>query len=200
MKGMDLDMPTVRVSCVRPRFLVILMVTLLVCAAGPISLVSAFPVAGDQSSRSHTEQYVGGLPFSDLRADLWFFCGTKIDILVTEAMPVCATFDVKRSEKWITVAIEDASGLDIPAWVMRDRDGAPNDGINRGESTWICGATEKPIKIKPFPEADADAVDGPVRVVLHTDSCDRGGPNEASRAATVGTVTVTFYKKRPPKG
>lgn len=187
---MDSDKAVVRDSSAAYKLLAVLIVTLLVYAAGLASpaIGSTMGVGKPRKPRSHTVEYLGGMPNLGLRADLWIFCGTRLPL--GGIYPVCATLDAKPSEKWITVVIEDASGLDIGAWVMRDKDGNGNDGINRNESTWICGATRKPIKIK-------SEYDGPVRVVVHTSDCARS-LNEDAHPATKGTITVTFYKKRPP--
>jgi hypothetical protein len=87
------------------------------------------------------------------------------------------TFQPKKGERFITVVVEDASGLPTRAVVGQDYDG---DGLNESE-TEVCGASSKPIRFKPGVEIHVSAQDLP---------CEDGSP----AFATFGTITATFTR------
>lgn len=90
----------------------------------------------------------------------------------------CVEFVAQEGEHYVSVAIDDASGRAVRAWVKRDLDG---DGAADGEWVGLCRRTEEPIKIRP------GAV---VRVLLQQGQC--GG---VESTPTTGTVTAVFSNR-----
>ena len=87
------------------------------------------------------------------------------------------TVAAKRGESTVSVEIADASGLGPVADVHIDHDG---DGLPEVHK-WICGATEKPLKVRTGSE---------VSVRPYSGMCEDGSPS----VATQGEITLTFHK------
>ncbi|HET7483461.1 MAG TPA: hypothetical protein VFK89_11430, partial [Actinomycetota bacterium] len=86
-------------------------------------------------------------------------------------------FTVRKSERFVSVVIEDESGFPARAVVGQDFDG---DGLE-DTSTEICGATTAPVKVRPGYDVVVWTQDGP---------CADG----SAAVSTLGTVTATFTR------
>lgn len=90
----------------------------------------------------------------------------------------CVQFGVRPIEKFVKVVVEDASDLPVPAYIQIGDDNSDK---------WIpfCGATEKPVRIKP-------GVQISIRVFayrsINLDTC--------AGTASQGVVNVTFLSSR----
>ena len=85
----------------------------------------------------------------------------------------------RAGERFVMVAIEDATGTTVPAVITQDVDG---DGEADTEADF-CGATEKPVAIEPGVE---------LTVSMQHGFCD--GVTGAFGAFTEGTITATFSR------
>ena len=86
-------------------------------------------------------------------------------------------FKPRKGERFVSVTLEDQSGLPARAVVGQDLDG---DGV-RDSATEICGATTSPIKFRKGIDVMVVAQEGP---------CS----DNTVAMATFGTVTATFTK------
>lgn len=86
----------------------------------------------------------------------------------------------RAGERFVMIAIDDATGTTVPAVITQDIDG---DGESDTE-VWFCGATEKPVAIEP-------GVD--LAVSMQHGFCD-GVAGGAFGAFTEGTITATFSR------
>lgn len=86
-------------------------------------------------------------------------------------------FSPRKGERFVSIVIEDESGLPARAIVGQDFDG---DGI-ADTSREICGATTAPLKFRPGYDLVVWAQDGP---------CEDG----TGAVTTFGSVTATFTR------
>lgn len=78
----------------------------------------------------------------------------------------------EKKEKYLSLTIEDATGLDVVA-VIGYQGGGPSDG------EWICGATDRPISVTP---------ESALQIYLWHGTCNSGEPT----AVTSGVITATL--------
>lgn len=117
--------------------------------------------AGSAEARIHTLEYAGGgVTAGPARSTLRV--GEGVGAVEFRGGP----------ERFVSIEIEDAHGLPVAAVVMQ-----PEDAFG----TEICGATKKPLKVRPYES---------VTVFLMNGECGAG-----ASVATTGTVTATFTRK-----
>ena len=87
------------------------------------------------------------------------------------------SFTPKKGEEFLSVKIDDRSGLPVRAIVVQSKE-SPNGPYKVLEEE-ICGRTKSPIRIKPGLD---------VEVLVQDGLCSDG----TTGAATFGTVTATF--------
>ncbi len=87
------------------------------------------------------------------------------------------TVRAKKGEKSVSVEIADAAGVGPVADVHIDHDGDGEPEVHK----WICGATEKPLKVRAGSE---------VIVRPYSGQCEDGSPS----LVTEGEITLTFHK------
>lgn len=132
-------------------------------AAALLAMAAFSSPAGSVEARIHTLEYVGGgIAISPERSTV-VRVGEGIGAVVFRGGP----------ERFVSVEIEDAHGLPVTGIVIQ-----PDDD----EGTHICGATDEPLKIRPFEK---------VTVFLMNGVCGDAGAS----VATTGTVTATFTKR-----
>lgn len=132
--------------------------------AGAVLALGAFAgPAGSVEARIHTLEYVGGGVAVSPERSTVVRVGDGIGAVVFRGGP----------ERFVSVEIDDAHGLPVTGIVVQP-------GDDRG--THICGATEKPLRVRPFEK---------VTVFLMNGVCGDAGAS----IATTGTVTATFTKK-----
>lgn len=90
------------------------------------------------------------------------------------------TFRTRANERFVTVTIEDQSGLTIPAHLAQDVDGDGDDEVRHE----LCGSTSAAVAIHPGV---------PVTVWMDHGTCDEANPATAG-GWTTGTVTATFSR------
>ncbi|MDP9069218.1 MAG: hypothetical protein M3N53_12850 [Actinomycetota bacterium] len=90
-------------------------------------------------------------------------------------------------ERFLSIDIKDLTGQPVAADVVQFL-GDSNVSTEEEDALRhsVCGATKKPLRIKPFIE---------VRVFIYAGPCEDGTP----AAATAGEVTATFEHSRPRK-
>ncbi len=91
------------------------------------------------------------------------------------------TFRTKASERFVSVTIEDQSGLAIPARIAQDVDGDDVDDLEHE----FCGTTSGPVAITPGV---------PVDVWMSHGTCDGVTDPTSAGGWTTGTVTATFSR------
>jgi hypothetical protein len=91
-------------------------------------------------------------------------------------------FRTRANERFVTVTIEDASGLPIPARVAQDVDGDREDDV----AYEFCGSTAQPVAIQPGV---------PVTVWMSHGTCDDVTNPSSGGGWTTGTVTATFSRR-----
>lgn len=121
-------------------------------AAGSVTASPAEP-------RVQTLEYVGGGVTADAQRTTVVRVGDKVGAVVFRGGP----------ERFVSIEIADQHGLPVSAIVSQPE----QDG------THLCGATGKPIRVKPFEK---------VTVFLMNGACGGGGAS----VVTTGTVTATF--------
>ena len=90
-------------------------------------------------------------------------------------------FKARAAERFVSVTIEDDSGLPIPARVAQDLDGDRRDDVNHE----FCGSTAEPVAIEPGARVSVWMAHGSCNDV--TDPSSLGG-------WTTGTITATFSR------
>lgn len=93
-------------------------------------------------------------------------------------------FRTRAHEHFVTVTVQDDSGLMVPATVTQDVDGDDTDDMSYD----FCGSTEDPVAVEPGV---------PVKVALSHGSCN--GVDDPSQYGgwTTGTVMATFTATAP---
>ncbi|MDQ4124338.1 MAG: hypothetical protein M3134_01895 [Actinomycetota bacterium] len=127
-----------------------------------VGLVGGSP-AGSAEARIHTLEYVGGGVTIGPERTTAVRAGDGIGAVVFRGGP----------ERFVSIEIDDAHGLAVTGVVVQP---------DAGDGTHICGATEKPLKIRPYEK---------VTVFLMNGACGARGAS----VATTGTVTATFTRK-----
>jgi hypothetical protein len=94
----------------------------------------------------------------------------------------CPTFGVATTERYLTLKIEDDSGLPVSATIGQDSNPDDNFTDRIGE---VCGETEQPIPVMPGAQVIVWVWATPRLGVIAG-----GGP--CLGAATSGTITATF--------
>lgn len=95
-----------------------------------------------------------------------------------------ATFRTRSNERFVSVVIQDDSGLAVPASITQDL-----DGDDEADTTYdFCGSTEHPVAVEPGV---------PVTVVREYGSCGAAEDPSQYGVWTTGTVTATFTSKGP---
>ena len=87
------------------------------------------------------------------------------------------TFTPRKGERFVSVVVEDQSGLPARAVIGQDLDG---DGVTEWTDE-LCGATESPVRFRKGFDVIVAAQEGP---------CD----DNTVAMATFGTITATFTK------
>ena len=130
-------------------------------AAVATAVVTASVVAAP-ASRSQTLEYVGGGITIAPERSVQIRAGDNVGAVVFRGGP----------ERFVSVKIADKHGLPVTGIVAQ-----PDE-----EGTHICGATKKPIRVKPYEN---------VAVYLMNGACASG-----ASVVTTGTVTATFTTRR----
>ena len=133
-------------------------------AAGALAVgLLAGPAPGSSvEARIHTLEYVGGGVTAGPVRQVVLRAGDGIGAVVFRGGP----------ERFVSVEIDDAHGLPVAGIVSQPGvDGTP-----------ICGASEKPLKVRPYEK---------VTVFLMNGTCGDAGAS----VATTGTVTATFTRR-----
>lgn len=125
------------------------------------TLLGGAVAAAPAGSRVQTLEYVGGGIAIDEQKRMVLRAGENVGAVVFRGGP----------ERFVSIEIEDAHGLPVTGIVTQ-----PDD-----PGTFICGATEKPLKVRPYEN---------VTVFLMNGVCGDGGS-----VATAGTVTATFSRR-----
>ena len=135
-------------------------------AAGAlVTALGAAPApAGSAENRIHTLEYVGGGVTAGPSRHAVLRAGDGIGAVVFRGGP----------ERFVSIEIADAHGLPVTGIVIQDDD---------DEGTYICGATDKPLRIRPFEK---------VTVFLMNGVC----ADALASLATSGTVTAEFTRQR----
>lgn len=131
-------------------------------AALTVGLLRGGPV-GSAEARIHTLEYVGGGVTIGPTRTTAVRAGDGIGAVEFRGGP----------ERFVSIEIEDAHGLPVTGVVVQ-----PGDD----EGRHVCGATHKPLKIRPYEK---------VTVFLMNGVCGAAGAS----VATTGTVTATFTGK-----
>ena len=92
-----------------------------------------------------------------------------------------ATFRTRARERFVSVTIQDDSGLAVPAEVRQDVDGDEEADV----SHTFCGSTPDAVAIEPGVA---------VEVVRFTGSCNDVTDPAGYGSWTTGTVTATFSR------
>jgi hypothetical protein len=133
----------------------------LVGAALVTTLACGAVAAAPAGPRIQTMEYVGGGIAIDEQKSTVIRAGENVGAVVFRGGP----------ERFVSIEIEDTHGLPVTGIVIQPGDDA---------GTHICGATEKPLKVRPYEK---------VTVFLMNGVCGDGGS-----VATAGTVTATFSR------
>ena len=129
-------------------------------AAVPVA--TAAPVTASSAYRTYALEYIGGGLTTEPGQELAVRVADNIGAVMFQGGP----------EKFVSIEIADAHGLPVTGIVKQpDRD-----------SVHICGATEEPLRVKPYEN---------VTVYLMNGVC---GPDGAS-VVTTGTVTAKFSRR-----
>jgi hypothetical protein len=118
--------------------------------------------AGPAKPRTQTLEYVGGGITAGPERTTVVRAGEKVGAVVFRGGP----------ERFVTIEIADGHGLPVTGIVTQ-----PDE-----DSVHICGATEKPLRVKPYEN---------VTVFLMNGVCGSSGVS----VVTTGTVTATFTQK-----
>lgn len=133
--------------------------------AAAVVVVAALAVgpagATPAGARIHSLEYVGGGVIVDEQRRAVLRAGGNVGAVVFRGGP----------ERLVSIEIADAHGLPVTAVVAQGKDAG----------TRICGATRKPMRIRPYEE---------VTVFLMNGACGSAGAS----VATTGTVTARFTR------
>lgn len=127
-------------------------------AAVATALLAGAGAAAPAEPRVHSLEYAGGGVTAGPERAIRLRAGDNIGAVVFRGGP----------ERFVSVVIEDLHGLPVTAIVTQ-----PDES-----GTYICGATEKPLKVRPYEKVTVFLLNGP---------CGDG-----VSVATTGTVTATF--------
>ncbi|HYO61741.1 MAG TPA: hypothetical protein VEU29_07570 [Actinomycetota bacterium] len=128
-------------------------------AALAASLLGGAVTAAPAPTRIQTLEYVGGGIMADDGKHVVVRAGDQVGAVVFRGGP----------ERFVSIEIEDTHGLPVTGIVSQPG----------GRGTHICGATDEPLKVRPYEK---------VTVFLMNGVCGDMGAS----VATAGTVTATF--------
>lgn len=140
---------------------------LLGAVASPTALAGKKGKKNKKVTREATGEYAVSLGTTHAPSPFWI--GSPIGNVTSVQFPVGV------GERYVTVEIEDASGLPAGGTITADTDGDPT--IQEVVANF-CGKTEEPVKIPS----------GPIQVAVKSGVCEDG----TTVLATSGTVAVTF--------
>ncbi|HEX2057220.1 MAG TPA: hypothetical protein VHI71_02530 [Actinomycetota bacterium] len=135
---------------------VVIGVTALAALAGAVAAAPAPP-------RTQTLEYVGGGVTTGPQRSTVIRAGDNVGAVVFRGGP----------ERFVSIEIADSHGLPVTGIVAQ---------LNES-GTHICGATAKPIRVRPYEK---------VTVFLMNGACGASGVS----VATTGTVTATFTTEK----
>ena len=93
------------------------------------------------------------------------------------------TFRTRANEHFVSVAIEDESGLPVPARITQGENEHPDHEYDVDEE--FCGSTPQPVAIRARE---------PVTVWMSHGTCDGATNPQSAGGWTTGTVTATFSR------
>lgn len=131
-------------------------------SAAALALVAGPAPARPSGARVHTLEYTGG----------GLIVGSTRSTAVRVGDTVGAVEFRGGPERFVSIEIADAHGQPVTGVVVQ-----PD-----ADETQICGATDKPLKIRPYEN---------VTVFLMNGTCGDAGAS----IVTTGTVTATFTKR-----
>ena len=138
----------------------------LIAVSAVALLVAAAPALGAGGAREVTEDYrMSNGAFVDHGEAHWTLGSAY------------APFRAERGERWVTLAINDATGQPVRGHVHvdRDRDGKLDHQVD------FCGKTAKPIAVQPGALVEVGVIMG---------LCDES----TTSIVTEGTITATFSR------
>ncbi|MDQ3952572.1 MAG: hypothetical protein M3279_06385 [Actinomycetota bacterium] len=125
--------------------------------------VIATSVGAAPEPRAQTLEYVGGGATTGPERAVVLRAGDNVGAVVFRGGP----------ERFVSIEIADRHGLQVTGIVRQGEEAG----------THVCGATEKPIRVKPYEK---------VTVFLMNGACGASGAS----VVTSGTVTATFTTRR----
>lgn len=132
-------------------------------SAAALTLVAGPAPARPAGARVHSLEYTGG----------GLIVGSTRSTAVRVGDAIGAVEFRGGPERFVSIEIADAHGQPVTGVVVQP------DG---DEETHVCGATEKPVKVRPYEN---------VTVFLMNGTCGDSGAS----VVTTGTVTATFTKR-----